>query len=375
MKTVLLTGGSGAVGSAIVPELLKDPALRLVLLLRPAPGRSVLDRFEDLKKFWAGYGAGESVRRQVSVVAGDVAHDRLGLSSDSYRALTKEVTNIVHGAAHVHLNMSREDAHRSSVSTTQNVLRLARACGALEKLDYLSTVGVAGALEGRIPERRMSEPRRFHNTYESSKSEAEEAVWAAMDQGLPVTIHRPSMVVGDSRDGRTLHFQVFYHLMEFLSGRVTGGWVPRLPEFRLDTVPNDHVARAVAASVKNPLWAGQVLHLSAGREGSLPLEYYVNDLPGRLSQAGLVTRAPRRFPWRLFTSLVPLAALAGPAQHRKAFRHLPRFLSYLNEETFFDNQNALRLLGSEGISLPDAKKTLGPIIAYYVSHGGHRQKG
>lgn len=375
MKTVLLTGGSGAVGSAIVPELLKDPALRLILLLRPATERSVLDRFEDLKKFWTGYGVGESVWRQVTALSGDVAHDQLGVGSDAYHTLVKDVTHIVHGAAQVKLNMSKEEAHRSSVSTTVHVLRLAHACRALEKLEYLSTVGVAGTIKGAIPERRILEPRHFHNTYESSKAEAEDLVWAAMDQGLPVTIHRPSMVVGDSRDGRTLHFQVFYHLMEFLSGRATGGWVPRLPNFRLDVVPNDYVARAVAASVKNPLWAGHVLHLSAGRDGSMALDQYVSVLPMLLSQANLPTRPPHRFPWRLFPFLVWVASMAGPSQHRKAFRHLPRFLSYLKEETFFDNQNALRLLKLEAISLPDIKNVLAPIIAYYVSQGGQRQKG
>lgn len=366
MKTVFLTGGSGAVGSAIVPVLLEDPTLRLILLLRPAQGRSVSDRFGDLKTYWAGHGRGDARMDRVEVVSGDVSQDRLGLSSEMYQGLAKKVTHIVHGAAEVKLNMTREEAHRSSVSTTVHVLRLAQDATGLEKMEYLSTVGVAGTTEGAIPERRMTEFRTFHNTYESSKAEAEEGVWKAMDQGLPVTIHRPSMVVGDSRDGRTLHFQVFYHLMEFLSGRATGGWVPRLPQFRLDVVPNDFVARAVAASVNNPLWAGQVLHLSAGRDGSLSLDEYVADLPRLLSNAGLPTPAPRRFPWALFKALVPLAALAAPAHRRKSFRHLPRFLSYLKEDTFFDNQNAQRLLASEGLSLPNIKNSLGPIIAYYV---------
>ena len=367
MKTVLLTGASGAVGSAIVPELLKDPSLRLILLLRPRGEQSVLDRFQNLKKYWAGYGLENSVWRRVDVLTGDVAQERLGLTSDTYRTLTQDLTHIVHGAAQVKLNMSREEAHRSSVSTTVHVLRLAEDCRSLVKMEYLSTVGVAGTIEGAIPERRIIDPRDFHNTYESSKSEAEDLVWAAMDRGWPVTLHRPSMVVGDSRDGRTLHFQVFYHLVEFLSGRATGGWVPRLPKFRLDVVPNDYVARAVTASLDNPRWAGQVLHLTAGRDGSLALDQYVNDLPGLLTQAGLPTRVPHRFPWNLFRLLVPLLALVGPSERRKAFHHLPRFLSYLREETYFDNQNAVRLLKSEGVFLPETKKLLAPVLGYYVS--------
>lgn len=367
MKIVLLTGGSGAVGSAVAPALLGDPAIELILLLRPAPGISADQRFHSLQKFWAGYGLDESVWQRVKVVEGDVSHEKLGLGSDAYTTLAQKITHLIHGAAQVKLNMDEATAHRSSVSTTVHILRLAAEAPSLEKLEYLSTVGVAGTLTGPIPEQEILEPRTFHNTYESSKAEAEKLVWEAMRRGVPVTIHRPSMVVGDSRDGRTLHFQVFYHLMEFLSGRATGGWVPRLPNFRLDVVPNDYVARALLASVRHPEWAGRVLHLSAGREGSWPLDRYVEALPGLFNKGGVPTPFPHRFPWPLFRFLVPFLAFAGPAHRRKSFRHLPRFLSYLKEETFFDNQNARQWLEGEGILLPSLKEYLPKLIHAYLS--------
>lgn len=345
----------------------------MVLLLRPAPNQSVPDRFQGLKKYWAGYGLEESVWRRVDVLTGEVAQDQLGLPPDLYRMLVPELTHIVHGAAQVKLNMSKEDAHRSSVATTVPVLRLAQEASCLEKLEYLSTVGVVGTMEGAIPERRLTTVRSFHNTDESSKADAENLVWEAMNRGLPVTIHRPSMVVGNSRDGRTLSFQIFCHLMEFLSGRATVGWVPRLPNFRLDVVPNDYVARAVAASLENPEWAGQVLHLSAGRDGSWPLDRYVEILPRLFGEDGFSTRDPRRFPWALFRSLVPLVALAGPAHRRKAFRHLPRFLSYLREETYFENQNARRLLEPQGISVPPLGDILPGLMRAYLARSRLRE--
>ncbi|MBK8576177.1 MAG: SDR family oxidoreductase, partial [Elusimicrobia bacterium] len=227
---------SGAVGSAIVPVLLGDPALRLILLLRPAPGCSVEERFEILKKYWAGYRLDDSVWRRVDVLTGDVAQERLGLSLETFRTLAKKVADETHCPRRRGGELKRMPGnpgpHESS-ATTCPALRLAQEVRGLEKLEYLSTVGVAGTMEGAIAERRVIEFRSFHNTYESSKAEAED-LCGRHGKGLPVTIHRPSMVVGDSRDGRTLHFQVFYHLMEFLSGRVTAGWVPRLPSFRLD---------------------------------------------------------------------------------------------------------------------------------------------
>ena len=60
-----------------------------------------------------------------------------------------------------------------------------------------------------------------------------------MQAGLPATIHRPSMVVGDSQTGKVIHFQVFYHLCEFLSGRRTLGIVPDTGDAALDGEVSD----------------------------------------------------------------------------------------------------------------------------------------
>lgn len=367
MKIVLVTGAAGAVGSALVPVLLESPEVRLVLVLRSAPGRTVAQRGEDLKVFWSAYGLRASDFERIEILEGDVGQEQLGLSVRLYEHLRRRVTHIVHGAAQVKLNMSPEQARRSSLGTTVPVLRLAREAPNFEKLEYLSTVGVAGTAQGAIEERRLDPPPGFHNTYESSKAETEKVVWTAYDQGLALTVHRPSMVVGDSQTGRTYSFQVFYHLLEFLSGRACAGWVPRLPRFYLDVVPNDFVARAVAASLCRPQWAGRVLHLCSGPNGSSGLDYYVEMVPSILTANGLATPQPCRFPWILFQLTVPLLSVLAPPQRRKAFRHLPRFISYLNEETFFSNQHTLALLKTAGVNLPAVQNYLPALIAYYVA--------
>lgn len=366
MRTILLTGATGALGSAVVPELLRQPDDCVVLLMRP--GQQGLNaRMENLKHFWRGYGVADRDFSRVEALAGDVALERMGLAEADYRALAGRLTHIVHAAANVKINMPEDEARRSSVATTQSALRLARDCPRLEKLEYISTVGVAGARAGRILEERMTGERGFHNTYESSKAEAEELVFAAMEAGLPVTIHRPSMVLGNSQDGKTINFQVFYHLAEFLSGRATGGWVPRLPGFRLDTVPNDYVAKALALSLRHPEWKGKIFHLSASREGSWPLESYVAALPGLMREGGMKVPATKRMPWKLFAALVPLAAWFAPANQRKAFRNLPRFLSYLGEPSYFDNTNARRYLEPEGVVLPPLEDYLPRVMRYYAA--------
>ena len=65
----------------------------------------------------------------------------------------------------------------------------------------------------------------YANHYEWSKYEAERIVRAAMHAGLPVTVFRPSMVVGDTETGHTRDFNVIYPLMRLMAC----GYVTRFP--------------------------------------------------------------------------------------------------------------------------------------------------
>ena len=146
------------------------------------------------------------------------------------------------------------------MDSARGIVSFSDACaqhGAFEKLEFISTVGVAGNMSGTVPERAFGEARTFRNSYEEAKAEAETLLLQQIERGLPATIHRPSMVVGDSRDGTIIQFQVFYYLCEFLSGRRTVGVVPETHDIRLDVVPVDYVPAPFRrrASAGTP-WAG-----------------------------------------------------------------------------------------------------------------------
>lgn len=81
------------------------------------------------------------------------------------------------------------------------------------------------------------------------------------------------MVVGDSTTGRIIHFQVFYHLSEFLSGRRTFGLAPEFGAARLDIIPADHVARVIVWSEPaTTASSGRILHSCSGPTLALPLD-------------------------------------------------------------------------------------------------------
>ena len=58
----------------------------------------------------------------------------------------------------------------------------------------------------------LSDGSGFENDYERTKFEAEQLARDAM-AGLPITVARPAMIVGDSRTGEIATFNTFYVLL------------------------------------------------------------------------------------------------------------------------------------------------------------------
>ena len=150
------------------------------------------------------------------------------------------------------------------------------------------------------------------------------------------------MVIGDSASGRVIHFQVFYHLCEFLSGRRTCGLLPDFGGFKLDVVPADYVAAAIGASIASPEASGRILHLCSGPARALALDA-CGDLfrsllaarggaaaghppdPAALAAAGAADRRPRRSRARRPGSAHPasLPELSGGGASLRQLAHLP----------------------------------------------------
>lgn len=373
MRHVFVTGASGTIGSALVPQLLAQPDTRVTLLLRAADDVALRTRLAGLMAFWR-MSADDPRAARMHPVRGDIVLPGLGMAQADRDALLQQCSHIIHSAASVKLNMPADEARATAVTPTRSILALAReiaARGRLQKVDLVSTVGVWGRTPGTMPERRLPEVQDFHNTYEAAKAEAERVVWAE-GEGLPITVHRPSMVVGDAHDGRVIHFQVFYHLCEFLSGSRTFGIMPRLGDTRLDTVPVDWVAAAIAWSSTHPQSStGRILHLCAGPQAMPVTE--LQQLVRRLwQQHGRTLPRLHTLPNQWLQRLVPvIGALAG-AKTRRALRGLPPVLAYLAEQQGFGNDDSLALLQAAGLPLPPVRQVLPTVLGHYLDMKAQR---
>ncbi len=374
MAHYLVTGASGVVGSAIVPRLAALPDTTVLVLMRPKKGSDLHTRFAELIAFWnahypaelAAVGAGGFAAR-VRPVSGEITEPALGLGAEDREALQRACTNIIHCAASVRMNLPLDEARQTALYPVASVIELAKACANLRKVEFVSTVGVGGRWRGPLPERWITEPREFHNTYEASKAEAEDLVHKEVDGGFPATVHRPSMVVGDARSGAVIHFQIFYFICEFLSGMRTFGLFPRLGEATLDIVPNDYVAAAIVAASRNVDTAGSIFHLCSGPARALRLVELRETVREIFRRGGLMGWTPKiDFTRENFMRVMRGVATFLPERERRAVNTLPIYLDYLAGIQQFGNDDSTRRLTSLGVATPDNDQVLRQVLDYYV---------
>jgi nucleoside-diphosphate-sugar epimerase len=219
---------------------------------------------------------------------------------------------------------------------------MAESCPRLQSLAWISTAFVAGDRKGRILEGESQCGQSFRNAYEQSKFEAELLARAAGTH-LPIAILRPSIIVGDSRDGYTCNFGSIYWPLRLIAEgalrRVSGD--PLTP---LDLVPVDYVADAVAELMENQDAAGGCYQLVAGRAGSILTRELLDRAIQRFDRGGK-----------------PLQFVSPGAE---ADARLRVFLAYLDNRKEFDDFNARAALRGTGLSCPPATDYLDRLFEF-----------
>ncbi len=350
-KKYFVTGATGAIGSALIPLLLEDQNNQVWALMRADSCDHLTKRLEELITFWEmDCDQAQDARRRIIPLQGDTDQSKFALSEGVYTEIASQCTHIIHCAGVVRMNLPLAVARRHALGSAQNIVELALACqasGSLQKIEYVSTVGVAGRMSGIVPETWITQPREFHNTYEQSKAEAEDYLREQIERhNLPVTVHRPSMVVGDSKTGKIIHYQIFYHICEFLTGNRTFGLLPFVGSAVLDTVPVDYVAQVIKFCSGREEMAGEIMHLCSGYDAIklTELRLLVRKM---LKQHGRRLPVLIPLPVELFNVLIKWVTPLLSADLQRAVKTVPYFLDYLGDKQIFDNSGTLLLLKSQ----------------------------
>jgi thioester reductase-like protein len=295
---VLLTGTTGFVGMELLARYLQRSDRRIVAPVRAGSPEGARARVDAVLENLFGADFGHH-RDRIVAIAADITAPGMGLQREVRERLASRVTTIVHCAASVSFTQPIAEAREINVAGTRRMLdfaELAQERGGLDCYGHISTAYVAGTHAGGFAECDLDLGQAFHNSYERSKFEAEQLVRART--GLPWTIMRPSIVVGDRHNGWTAAFNVLYWpLRAFARGMFTA--VPGNSAAPVDVVSIDYVADAVHALVESG-GSGQTYHLTAGPNASTMGEI-----------AGLASRYFRR----------PLPKVMTPAEFAASARH------------------------------------------------------
>ncbi|MEU0353068.1 SDR family oxidoreductase [Streptomyces sp. NPDC006237] len=304
--TVLLTGASGVIGTALLAELSHCHVIALTHRT-PCPG------------------ADEQLR-------GDLTADRFGLDQHTYTALAARVDMVVHGAAVTSFSSGPAATHLLNEAGTRKILDFAADAGAV--LYHLSTAFVARheltrANLGRDAGDAAARPE----DYLDSKRAGETLVRAS---GLPATIIRPSVVIGHSVTGEISAFQGMHGIIHAL----LRGLLPLVPvpgPSKVDFVPCDVVARAIAALIAEGRSDGDVW-VTAGH--SAPTAERVLELTEKVAgDLGIAMQIPR---------------MVGPDMVDRLIR--PVFISGLHPRTRrrFDDMLAMTALFADAAAFPSS---------------------
>lgn len=337
-KTFFLTGVTGTLGREILKRLLETTPHRFFLLIRSTARLSAQDRLKKiLNSHW------DKVQDRVSIIEGDVTQPQFGLEKHAYEKMQRQIDRIYHIAALTSLNGTQEDCFRINLNGTMEMLKFAwgtKQAGGLERFIYFSTAYAAGSLQTYCSlEDSLPEHQAHANYYEASKYAAETRVREEMANGLPVTIFRPSIVVGDSRTGAVSEFNVIYPFMKLFAH----GILRKLPTKLTNTfniVPIDFVVDASCLIVDKPETAGKTFHLVTKNPPSIGM---------------LLEMKEREFPQ------MPSIEILDPETFDKEqlepgeqmmFDMLHPYLGYLNDHLTFETKNTEEALKGTGIRFP-----------------------
>ncbi len=349
-ETLFITGFPGFIADRLLERLARKQC-RFILLVQPSfltRAKHEIARIAQL--------SGKSVD-DFEIVTGDISQPGLGLAPTDAERAREETTHVFHLAAVYDLAVPRELAMRVNVGGTRNVLEFVRAMPRLAHFHYVSTCYVAGKREGTILETELRHEAGYRNFYEESKYLAEMEV-DSLRHELPVTIHRPSVVCGDSKTGETVKYDGVYYLIHYLLKWPSALSLINIGNHKvsLNLVPVDFVVDAMAALAFDERAIGKTVQLAD------PAPLTTNQLFNAIAHSidGHRSRVTAPAKWvRFFLMLPPSPRITG----------LPHpAVPYFFVKQLYETTQAQQLLAAHGIRCPPFTSYVQNIVDYAKEH-------
>jgi thioester reductase-like protein len=349
-ETIFLTGFPGFIASRLLRRLAVEGG-RFLLLVQPAFAKRAK---EELKNIAAHSGKPIS---DFAILPGDITQPDLGLNPADLETARSHSTVLFHLAAIYDLAVARDVAMRVNVEGTRKVNQFAGSLSQLRHYHYVSTCYVAGKRKGVIYENELEHDAGFRNYYEETKYLAELEV-DKLKSDLPITIHRPAVVCGDSQTGETVKYDGIYYLIHYLLK-----WPSVLSAFNignsdvsLNLVPVDFVVEGISALARDPLSVGKTVQLAdpnplTTRQLFNTIARSIADKEARITLPASLVHA---------SLMLPLAPKITDLPHSA--------VPYFFLKQTYDTAQATKLLSPHGISCPPFESYVKSIAEYAALH-------
>lgn len=228
-KNILVTGGGGFLGQAIVRMLL-------------AKGHRVASFSRGAYRELDGLG--------VDQLCGDIAN------ADAVKDAVGGRDAVFHVAAKAGVWGTFEDFYRPNVTGTRNVITACRSCQVPMLIHTSSPSVVFDGRDMQGVDESVPYPAHYHAPYPQTKAMAEQAVMAAADTDFKTVVLRPHLIWGPQDN----------HLVPRIIARAkslrqVGGGRNRVDTIYVDNAARAHVL-ALEALEKNPAISGRAYFIS-----------------------------------------------------------------------------------------------------------------
>jgi thioester reductase-like protein len=324
--------------------LLQHPAAQVKCLVAEA----LLEKTQDVIRRLS---ANDQAR--VETIRGDVSAMDFGLSGSRFLALAAQIDVVHHCVCASHGGLSRDAERRAYVGSTGEVLELALASqGRLTRLVHWGSALLSQPNNGRVTETEWKRPQAFRSRSDEMRFRAEALIRDAMNR-VPITILRPSIIVGDSTTGEIDPLEEPYSLFQLMLNtqlelRVP---VPGRGDQPCHFVPINYVVEAGLAIADDARSAGKTFHLTDERPLSVRRVFEL--ISGAAERPAATPRLSRN-----------LAALILHAPGLERVSPVPRaFLELLAIDVAYDARNARELLAGTNIECPNVASYLKTVLA------------